>query len=84
MSDLTPTPASTYAQAAADADAVVDEKLSNIRFAENDGHLTATEAASQRITAMEMHLQTIKLLRALYFPEDDEDPGWISGTSSTE
>ena len=65
MSD--PTTPATYAQEAAAADELLDQTLRNIRADYDNNEITAIEAATDRISAMEQHLTTIKLLMEKYF-----------------
>jgi hypothetical protein len=63
MKDRPTTPAQLYAEAAAAEDEQLDQALTLIRRQEDAGRLTVTEAASQRITAMEKHLAALQELR---------------------
>jgi hypothetical protein len=63
MQNRPTTPAQQYAEAAAEADEQLDQALTLIRRQEDAGDLSVTEAAGQRITAMEAHLAALQALR---------------------
>jgi hypothetical protein len=67
MQNRPTTPAQLYAEAAAEQDKQLGQALTLIRRQEDAGSLTVTEAAGQRITAMEKHLAALQAARAEHF-----------------
>ncbi len=55
-----------YWRAVEDQDKLIDERLAGIRRKEDAGELTPREAADERITAMEAHLEAVQELRRTY------------------
>ena len=67
MSD--PTTSAPYAQEAAAADRLLDDKLAILRRELDAGDITPGEAAADRVAILEAHLASIRELRRRYFCE---------------
>jgi hypothetical protein len=59
--------ASTYMSEASAADAELDEQLAIFRRELDAGEITAAEAATERVRALEAHLAAIRALREKHF-----------------
>ena len=63
MNDPTSSGGRSYSDAMRDADEAVDDALAAIRADEADGTLTPAQAAAERVSVLQRHLDECKRLR---------------------